>query len=73
MTQIIIGCIIANILTITIVGIALYVAYRKNEARLKEVGDELKEKIESVKETVTKVTAVIDDIKNVLDKLPFGK
>lgn len=73
MTEVIIGCIIANILTLAIVGFALFILFKKNEKRLNEIGDELRDKIKGVKDTVDEVVSVIDGIKNMLDKLPFGK
>lgn len=73
MTEVIIGCIIANILTLAIVGFALFILFKKNEKRLNEIGDELRDKIKGVKDTVDEVVTVIDGIKNMLDKLPFGK
>ena len=69
----IIGCIIANILTLAIVGFALFILFKKNEKRLNEIGDELRDKIKGVKDTVDEVVTVIDSIKNMLDKLPFSK
>lgn len=73
MTEVIIGCIIANILTLAIVGFALFILFKKNEKRLNEIGDELRDKIKGVKDTVDEVVTVIDGIKNILDKLPFSK
>ena len=73
MTEVIIGCIIANILTLAIVGAALFILFKKNEKRLNEIGDELRDKIKGVKDTVDEVVTVIDSIKNMLDKLPFSK
>lgn len=73
MTEVIIGCIIANILTLVIVGFALFILFKKNEKRLNEIGDELRDKIKGVKDTVDEVVTVIDGIKNMLDKLPFSK
>lgn len=73
MTEVIIGCIIANILTLAIVGFALFILFKKNEKRLNEIGDELRDKIKGVKDTVDEVVTVIDGIKNMLDKLPFSK
>ena len=72
-TEVIIGCIIANILTLAIVGFALFILFKKNEKRLNEIGDELRDKIKGVKDTVDEVVTVIDSIKNMLDKLPFSK
>lgn len=73
MTEVIIGCIIANILTLAIVGFALFILFKKNEKRLNEIGDELRDKIKGVKDTIDEVVSVIDGIKNMLDKLPFSK
>lgn len=73
MAEVIIGCIIANILTLAIVGFALFILFKKNEKRLNEIGDELRDKIKGVKDTVDEVVTVIDSIKNMLDKLPFSK
>lgn len=73
MTEVIIGCIIANILTLAIVGFALFILFKKNEKRLNEIGEELRDKIKGVKDTVDEVVTVIDGIKNMLDKLPFSK
>ena len=73
MTEVIIGCIIANILTLAIVACALFILFKKNEKRLNEIGDELRDKIKGVKDTVDEVVTVIDSIKKMLDKLPFSK
>lgn len=73
MLQVIIGCVIANVLTIGIIGFSIYLVYRKNEKRLKEVGDELKDKIEGVKESVSNVVDIVEKIGDTLDKIPFVK
>lgn len=39
----------ANILTIAIIGLALYLAYRKNEDRLKALDSKIDQKVEDVK------------------------
>lgn len=49
MFQIIIGCVLANILTIAIIGLALYLVYRKNEDRLKALDSKIDQKVEDVK------------------------
>lgn len=49
MFQIIIGCVLANILMIAIIGLALYLVYRKNEDRLKALDSKIDQKVEDVK------------------------
>lgn len=49
MFQIIIGCVLANILTIAIIGLSLYLVYRKNEDRLKALDSKIDQKVEDVK------------------------
>ena len=67
----IIACIIANILTAAIVvGIAYYF-YKKNEATIKEVINDVREKINNVSDTVETITDAMNTIKEKLDKLPF--
>ena len=39
----------ANILTIAIIGLALYLVYRKNEDRLKALDSKIDQKVEDVK------------------------
>lgn len=72
MFQIIIGCVIANIITILIIGCALYYAYRKNEAKIKELSDKIDTKIDEVKEKVNTVTGTIESISQAINKLPFN-
>ena len=47
----------ANILTIAIIGLSLYLVYRKNEDRLKALDSKIDQKVEDVK---NKVGAVMD-------------
>jgi hypothetical protein len=69
MLQIIIGCVLANILTITIIGLALYLVYRKNEDRLKALDSKIDQKVEDVKNKVGAVMDIVDQIKKLLDKI----
>lgn len=69
MFQIIIGCVLANILTITIIGLALYLVYRKNEDRLKALDSKIDQKVEDVKNKVGAVMDIVDQIKKLLDKI----
>lgn len=69
MIQIIIGCVLANILTISIIGFALYFIYKKNESRLKALDAKIDQKVEDVKNKVGSVMSVVDQIKKLLDKI----
>lgn len=59
----------ANILTIAIIGLALYLVYRKNEDRLKALDSKIDQKIEDVKNKVGAVMDIVDQIKKLLDKI----
>ena len=69
MIQIIIGCVLANILTISIIGLALYFIYKKNESLLKALDAKIDQKVEDVKNKVGSVMNVVDQIKKLLDKI----
>lgn len=59
----------ANILTIAIIGLALYLVYRKNEDRLKALDSKINQKVEDVKNKVGAVMDIVDQIKKLLDKI----
>lgn len=59
----------ANILTITIIGLALYLVYRKNEDRLKALDSKIDQKVEDVKNKVGAVMDIVDQVKKLLDKI----
>ena len=59
----------ANILTIAIIGLALYLVYRKNEDRLKALDSKIDQKVEDVKNKVGAVMDIVDQVKKLLDKL----
>lgn len=59
----------ANILTIAIVGLALYLVYRKNEDRLKALDSKIDQKVEDVKNKVGAVMDIVDQVKKLLDKI----
>ena len=59
----------ANILTIAIIGLALYLVYRKNEDRLKALDSKIDQKIEDVKNKVGAVMDIVDQVKKLLDKI----
>lgn len=59
----------ANILTIAIIGLALYLVYRKNEDRLKDLDSKIDQKVEDVKNKVGAVMDIVDQIKKLLDKI----
>ena len=59
----------ANILTIAIIGLALYLVYRKNEDRLKALDSNIDQKVEDVKNKVGAVMDIVDQIKKLLDKI----
>lgn len=59
----------ANILTIAIIGLALYLVYRKNEDRLKALDSKVDQKVEDVKNKVGAVMDIVDQIKKLLDKI----
>lgn len=59
----------ANILTIAIIGSALYLVYRKNEDRLKALDSKIDQKVEDVKNKVGAVMDIVDQVKKLLDKI----
>lgn len=59
----------ANILTIAIIGLALYLVYRENEDRLKALDSKIDHKVEDVKNKVGAVMDIVDQIKKLLDKI----
>lgn len=59
----------ANILTIAIIGLSLYLVYRKNEDRLKALDSKIDQKVEDVKNKVGTVMDIVDQIKKLLDKI----
>lgn len=59
----------ANILTIAIIGLALYLVYRKNEDRLKALDSKIDQKVEDVKNKVGAVIDIVDQVKKLLDKI----
>lgn len=59
----------ANILTIAIIGLALYLVYRKNEDRLKALDSKIDQKVEDVKNKVGAVMDIVDQIRKLLDKI----
>lgn len=59
----------ANILTIAIIGLALYLVYRKNEDRLKALDSKIDQKVEDVKNEVGAVMDIVDQVKKLLDKI----
>lgn len=59
----------ANILTIAIIGLALYLVYLKNEDRLKALDSKIDQKVEDVKNKVGAVMDIVDQIKKLLDKI----
>lgn len=63
----------ANILTIAIIGLSLYLVYRKNEDRLKALDSKIDQKVEDVKNKVGAVMDIVDQIKKLLDKIDKNK
>lgn len=59
----------ANILTIAIIGLALYLVYSKNEDRLKALDSKIDQKVEDVKNKVGAMMDIVDQIKKLLDKI----
>lgn len=59
----------ANILTIAIIGLALYSVYCENEDRLKALDSKIDQKVEDVKNKVGAVMDIVDQIKKLLDKI----
>ncbi len=59
----------ANILTIAIIGLSLYLVYSKNEDRLKALDSKIDQKVEDVKNKVGAVMDIVDQIKKLLDKI----
>lgn len=59
----------ANILTIAIIGLALYLVYCENEDRLKALDSKIDQKVEDVKNKVGAVMDIVDQIKKLLDKV----
>jgi hypothetical protein len=54
---------------IVIIGLALYLVYRKNEDRLKALDSKIDQKVENVKNKVGAVMDIVDQIKKLLDKI----
>lgn len=71
----IISCIIANILTIVIIGAAIYLSYKKNQEKVDNIANELKERIESFKENFSEISesvnSAIDTLEEIRKKLDF--
>ena len=59
----------ANILTIAIIGLSLYLVYRKNEDSLKALDSKIDQKVEDVKNKVGAVMDIVDQVKKLLDKI----
>ena len=59
----------ANILTIAIIGLVLYLVYRKNEDHLKALDSKIDQKVEDVKNKVGAVMDIVDQVKKLLDKI----
>lgn len=59
----------ANILTIAIIGLSLYLVYSENEDRLKALDSKIDQKVEDVKNKVGAVMDIVDQIKKLLDKI----
>ena len=59
----------ANILTIAIIGLSLYLVYSKNEDRLKALDSKIDQKVEDVKNKVGAVMDIVEQIKKLLDKI----
>lgn len=59
----------ANILTIAIIGLSLYLVYSKNEDRLKALDSKIDQKVEDIKNKVGAVMDIVDQIKKLLDKI----
>lgn len=59
----------ANILTIAIIGLSLYLVYSKNEDRLKALDSKIDQKVEDVKNKVGAVMDIVDQVKKLLDKI----
>lgn len=59
----------ANILTMAIIGLVLYLVYRKNEDHLKALDSKIDQKVEDVKNKVGAVMDIVDQIKKLLDKI----
>lgn len=59
----------ANILMIAIIGLSLYLVYRKNEDRLKALDSKIDQKVEDVKNKVGAVMDIVDQVKKLLDKI----
>lgn len=59
----------ANILTIAIIGLSLYLVYGKNEDRLKALDSKIDQKVEDVKNKDGAVMDIVDQIKKLLDKI----
>lgn len=52
-----------------IIGLALYLVYRKNEDRLKALDSKIDQKVEDVKNKVGAVMDIVDQVKKLLDKI----
>lgn len=73
MFTIIVGCIIANLLTIVIIGASLYFVYRKNQDKIDAVADKIETRVVEIKEEIAKsIATVVETVESALDKLPFS-
>ena len=80
MVQIIIGCIIAQIVVIAAIGGTAYYLYKKNESKIKAAKAEVESKIASVTAVVDEIekgakdaTEAIGEIKSAVDEVKNGK
>lgn len=74
MAQIIIGCIVGNIITLAAIGAVAYIAYRKNRDKIDSIKTQVSQITENISGTLGHIQGIhktIDDIKNKLNKFPF--
>lgn len=69
MISTIIACIIANLLTIVIIGTSIYFVYKKNQEKIDTVAEEIKDKVENAKETVGEVKDAISNVSDVINEI----
>ena len=67
----IIYCLIANIITIAAIVWICYYFYKKNETKINEVVNQVKEIISTVESASNDLVELKDKLNNILNKFPF--
>lgn len=72
MGNIILGCILANLILLAIAGVVLYFIYKKNETSISNTKNKIKLIVEEAEHTFSEVNNTVEELKKLIDKLPFG-